>query len=113
MYYLRSPAVPTTYVSTINQYIAECGLKCSITTSGAGSVYALDTNSGAFVMQSDNKALSGSSLTIKLTCSSPTSIVQGGTHTKTIIVDYYDECWDAVVGTPQLYPLSISMEMYT
>ena len=113
IYRWRRPAVPTIYSSPVNQYIEECGLRCSITTSGAGSVYDLDTSSGQFAILSDNKDLSGSSLTVKLTCSSPASVLQGGTHTKTIIVEYYDECWDAVVGIPQLYPLSIEMEMFT
>lgn len=93
-YYLRSPAVPATYYMPLQQYIPSCGLECYAETTGAGVFADFSSSTGAFVISSDDKSLSGASLSITLNCRSPDSTQAGGIQTKTITINYKDECWD-------------------
>jgi len=80
------------------------------------SLPALDSfnqANGEFTIATGDKTLNGLSQTFTLTCSSPTSVLPGGVQTKTITIDYVDECLAATVSRPTISPLSYELDLYT
>lgn len=65
------------------------------------------------LIDTGDKTLSGSSQLFTLTCSSDTSIQPGGFQTKTIQVDFVDECLQGQLSQPQIDPSYYEMQLYT
>lgn len=113
-YYLRSPSLPQEFISPVDQYIPECGLTCSASASpSTPELLGFDTATGAILVDSGAKGLSSTSQTFTITCSSPNSIYPGGIQTKTITVNYIDECVDATVSKPSIQPAYYEMDLFT